>query len=52
MAVPEIAREIIPERTADAQALTVLVRDEAQRTVYAATLPFAGLRMNETTTSR
>ncbi|KQQ44640.1 hypothetical protein ASF58_20805 [Methylobacterium sp. Leaf125] len=45
--LPEIARQFIPSRSADAQAFTVLVRDETGTMIYTATLTFAGLWMNE-----
>jgi hypothetical protein len=43
--LPEIAKQEIPRLAADAQAFTVVVRDEARETVYTATLTFAGLKM-------
>jgi hypothetical protein len=46
-ALPEIARQAIPNRDADAQAFTVLVRDEQGATIYTATITFAGLWMTE-----
>ncbi|WP_082512972.1 hypothetical protein [Methylobacterium sp. Leaf125] len=45
--LPEIARHTILARKADVQALTILVRNQDQRTVYAATLTFSGLWVDE-----
>ena len=41
-ALPSIAKEEIP-KDGDRQAYTVLVRDEGGRSVYSATLTYAGL---------
>lgn len=46
-ALPEIVRHAIPERAHDTQAFTLLARDEGNRTVFSATLTFAGLWMDE-----
>lgn len=44
--LPSIAREEIP-RDGDRQAFTVLVKDEAGKPVYSATLTFAGLWLSD-----
>lgn len=45
-ALPEIARDAIPHRGADAQAFTVIVRNADNAPVYTATLTFSGLWMS------
>jgi hypothetical protein len=45
-ALPEIARDAIPQRGAEAQAFTVIVRDADSAPVYSATLTFSGLWMS------
>lgn len=44
--LPEIANHAIPYRATDAQTFPVVVRDADHRTVYTATLSFAGLWTN------
>lgn len=44
--LPEIAKQEIPRLEGDAQAFTVVVRNEARETVYTASLTFTGLWMN------
>lgn len=46
-ALPEIARHAIPVRAHDTQAFTLLVRDEGNRTVFSATMTFAGVWMDD-----
>ncbi|KQO79353.1 MULTISPECIES: hypothetical protein [unclassified Methylobacterium] len=41
-ALPEIARDAIPQRGADAQAFKVVVRNTDSAAVYTATLTFSG----------
>lgn len=45
-ALPALAKDEIPSE-GDRQAFTVLVRDEAGRSVYSATLTFAGLWLGD-----
>ena len=44
-ALPEIARDAIPQRGTEAQAFTVIVRNADSAAVYSATLTFSGLWM-------
>ncbi|UYW24785.1 hypothetical protein OKC48_16040 [Methylorubrum extorquens] len=43
-ALPEIARDAIRSSGNDLQAFTVCVRDEANASIYTATLTFSGIR--------
>lgn len=43
LALPQIAKDAIPQASRDTQVFTVSVRDESNATVYTATMTYTGL---------